>query len=233
LQGGCHFFIQEYNIHYLDFMVHDRRKIMAKNYIQNMLGQNERVVLVTRQHGFVLFSSIVAEIVVTFIVIAAITALTVANPLAAFGFLLALVPLAIMTWDILTWSNRQYIVTNRRVIQISGIFNKNVVDSSLEKVNDVKMSQSFFGRLFDYGDVEILTASETGDNLFKRIGDPVKFKTAMLNAKEKLGYEGTGAHAQRAESIPAQIAELDALRKQGIVTDEEFKAKKKELLAKM
>jgi uncharacterized membrane protein YdbT with pleckstrin-like domain len=208
-------------------------KNMAKNYIQNMLGQNERVVLVTRQHGFVLFSSIVAEIVVTFIVIAAITALTVSNPLAAFGFLLALVPLAIMTWDILTWSNRQYIVTNRRVIQISGIFNKNVIDSSLEKVNDVKMSQSFFGRLFDYGDVEILTASETGDNLFKRIGDPVKFKTAMLNAKEKLGYEGTGTHAQRAESIPAQIAELDALRKQGIVTDAEFQSKKKELLAKM
>jgi uncharacterized membrane protein YdbT with pleckstrin-like domain len=206
---------------------------MAKNYIQSMLGENERIVLVTRQHGFVLFSSIIAEIVVALIVLAAITAMTVANPLAAFGFLLILVPLAIMTWDILTWSNHQYVVTNRRVIQISGIFNKDVVDSSLEKVNDVKMTQTFFGRLFDYGDVEILTASETGDNLFKRIGDPVKFKTAMLNAKEKLGYEGTGSHAQRVESIPAQIVELDELRKQGILTDEEFKAKKKELLAKM
>ena len=206
---------------------------MAKTYIQNMLGENERIILVTRQHGFVLFSSIIAEIVVALIVLVAISALTVANPVAAFGFLLILVPLAIMTRDILAWTNRQYIVTNRRVIQISGIFNKDVFDSSLEKVNDVKMTQSFFGRLFDYGDVEIMTASETGDNLFKRIGDPVKFKTAMLNAKEKLGYEGTGSHAQRAESIPAQIAELDELRKQGILTDEEFKAKKKELLAKM
>jgi uncharacterized membrane protein YdbT with pleckstrin-like domain len=206
---------------------------MAKNYIQNMLGENERIILVTRQHGFVLFSSIVAEVVVTLIV--AISALTtMVNLVAAFGFLLALIPIAIMARDILVWSNHQYIVTNRRVIQISGIFNKDVVDSSLEKVNDVKMTQSFFGRLFDYGDVEILTASETGDNLFKRIGDPVKFKTAMLNAKEKLGYEGTGGtHAQRAESIPAQIAELDELRKQGILTDEEFKGKKKELLAKM
>ena len=206
---------------------------MAKTYIQNMLGENERVLLVTRQHGFVLFSSIVAEIVVTLIVIASFIVMTLTNPVAAFGFLLALVPLAIMTRDILAWNNHQYIVTNRRVIQISGIINKDVVDSSLEKVNDVKMTQSFFGRLFDYGDVEIMTASETGDNLFKRIGDPVKFKTAMLNAKEKLGYEGTGAHAQRSVSIPAQIAELDELRKQGIVTDEEFKAKKKELLAKM
>jgi uncharacterized membrane protein YdbT with pleckstrin-like domain len=206
---------------------------MAKTYIENMLGENERIVLVTRQHGFVLFSSIIAEIVVALIVLVALSALTMFNPLAAFGFLLILVPLAIMTRDILAWSNRQYIVTNRRVIQISGIFNKDVFDSSLEKVNDVKMTQSFFGRLFDYGDVEIMTASETGDNLFKRIGDPVKFKTAMLNAKEKLGYEGTGAHAQRAESIPEQIAELDKLRKQGIVTDAEFQAKKKELLAKM
>ncbi len=206
---------------------------MAKNYIENMLGENERIILITRQHGFVLFSSIVAEIVVTLIVIVSFITMTLANPLAAFGFLLALVPLAIMTRDILIWNNHQYIVTNRRVIQISGIINKNVVDSSLEKVNDVKMTQSFFGRLFDYGDVEIMTASETGVNLFKRIGDPVKFKTAMLNAKEKLGYEGTGNHAQRNESIPAQIAELDELRKQDIVTDEEFKAKKKELLAKM
>jgi len=207
---------------------------MAKTYVQNMLGENERIILVTRQHGFVLFSSIVAEIVVALIVLVAISALTMFNPLAAFGFLLILVPLGIMIWDILNWNNRQYIVTNRRVIQISGIFNKDVVDSSLEKVNDVKMNQSFFGRLFDYGDVEILTASEMGVNLFKRIGDPVKFKTAMLNAKEKLGYEGTGgSHAQHAESIPEQIAELDTLRKQGIITDAEFQAKKRELLAKM
>jgi uncharacterized membrane protein YdbT with pleckstrin-like domain len=207
---------------------------MAKTYIQNMLGENERVLLVTRQHGFVLFSSIIAEIVVTLVVIVAISVMTtLLNPLAAFGFLLALVPLAIMVRDILVWNNHQYIVTNRRVIQISGIFNKDVVDSSLEKVNDVKMTQSFFGRMFDYGDVEILTASEMGVNLFKRIGDPVKFKTAMLNAKEKLGFEGTGNHAQRAESIPAMIAELDELRKQGIVTEAEFQAKKKELLAKM
>jgi uncharacterized membrane protein YdbT with pleckstrin-like domain len=206
---------------------------MAKDYIQNMLGENERIILVTRQHGFVLFSSIVAEIVVTLIVIVSFITMTLANPLAAFGFLLALIPLAIMTRDILIWSNHKYIVTNRRVIQISGVINKAVIDSSLEKVTDIKMTQSFFGRLFDYGDVEILTASEIGVNLFKRIGNPIKFKTAMLNAKEKLGYEGAGAQTNRAENIPALIADLDNLRKQGIVTDEEFRTKKKELLAKM
>jgi len=233
LEGEAAAPLKEYNIQHPGFPVPERRKNMSKNYIQSMLGENERILMVTRQHGFVLFSSIIAEIVVTLIVIAAISAMTFMNPMVAFGYLLALVPLGIMLRDVLVWNNHEYIVTNRRVIQVSGVFNKDVVDSSLEKVNDVKMTQSFFGRLFDYGDVEILTASEIGVNLFKRIGNPVKFKTAMLNAKEKLGYEGTGPHPQRADSIPAQIAELDELRKQGIVTDAEFQAKKRELLAKM
>ena len=206
---------------------------MAKTYLQGMLGQNERILLATRQHWFVLFSNIVLEIVLTLVLIVGVTAATTVLPLAALGFVLVLVPLGGMLRDILVWSNREYIVTNRRVIQISGVFSKDVVDSSLEKVNDVKMSQSFLGRIFDYGDIEILTASEAGDNLFKRIGDPVKFKTAMLNAKEKMGYEGSSAQAQRADDIPAHIAKLDELRKQGIVTEAEFQAKKKELLAKM
>jgi uncharacterized membrane protein YdbT with pleckstrin-like domain len=206
---------------------------MAKDYIKSMLGENERILLITRQHWFVLFSAILAEITVSVLLIVVVGVATFYFPMALIGLVLVLLPLISMLRDILIWNNHEYLVTNRRVIQISGIFNKNVVDSSLEKVNDVKMTQTFFGRLFDYGDVEILTASEIGVNLFKRIGDPVKFKTAMLNAKEKLGYEGTGSHAQHTESIPAMIAELDELRKQGIVTDAEFQAKKKELLAKM
>ena len=206
---------------------------MAKNYIEGLLGENERILLVTRQHWFVLFSNILLEILLIVLLLLGITAALVVYPVAAAGYILVLVPLGGMLRDILIWSNREYIVTNRRVVQISGVFSKDVVDSSLEKVNDVKMSQSFFGRLFDYGDVEILTASEMGINLFKRIGDPVKFKTAMLNAKEKLGFEGGGAHIRLADDIPSQIAELDELRKKGIVTEAEFQAKKRELLAKM
>jgi hypothetical protein len=109
-----------------------------------------------------------------------------------------------------------------------------VVDSSLEKVNDVKMSQSFLGRMFGFGDIEILTASELGVNLFHEIGDPVGFKTAMLNAKERLGFDsevGIAAHASK--DIPTLIEELDELRKKGIISEAEFQRKKTELLQKM
>jgi uncharacterized membrane protein YdbT with pleckstrin-like domain len=206
---------------------------MAKDYIQRLLGENERIQLVTRQHWFVLFSNILLEILLIVLLVLGSSALTVIYPIASAGFILVLVPLIGMIRDILIWSNREYIVTNRRVIQISGVFDKNVVDSSLEKVNDVKMSQSFLGRMFDYGDIEILTASELGINLFRRIGEPIKFKTAMLNAKEELGFGEIGARPQAEEDIPTLIAKLDGLRKQNIISEAEFQKKKAELLAKL
>jgi uncharacterized membrane protein YdbT with pleckstrin-like domain len=118
-------------------------------------------------------------------------------------------------------------------MQIAGIFNKNVTDSSLEKVNDVKMEQSFWGRIFEFGDIEILTASELGANMFRTIGDPIHFKTAMLNAKEELEQYHARPGDQDDEDIPTLISRLDDLRKKGVITDIEFQQKKAELLAKM
>jgi uncharacterized membrane protein YdbT with pleckstrin-like domain len=210
---------------------------MAKDYLEEMLGNNERILLRARKHWSVLFGNIALEIVLIFALIVAIFVLLpiVAFPIAPLGFLLVLVPLIGMVRDFLVWYNRQYIVTNRRVIQTAGVFSKDVVDSSLEKVNDVKMSQSFWGRLFDYGDIEILTASEVGANVFRSIGEPIKFKTAMLNAKERLGFEGElGVQAvQTANDVPSLIARLDDLRQKGIISEAEFQLKKTELLSKM
>jgi uncharacterized membrane protein YdbT with pleckstrin-like domain len=209
---------------------------MAKTYIENLLGENERILLTSRQHWFILASSVVFEVIVILVIFGGTIAATFfsrgqALLIAIVGLLLLLIPIASMIHDILVWSHHQYIVTNWRVLQVSGIINKDVTDSSLEKVNDVKLTQSFFGRIFGYGDVEILTASELGVNAFKRIEDPIHFKTAMLNAKESLERRETPVKAL--PDIPGMISQLDTLRQQGILTDEEFQAKKKELLTKL
>ncbi len=206
---------------------------MAKNYLENLLGENEHVVLETHQHWFVLFNKIFLEIILIAIIVAAVIVGMTFSQLAIYGLILVLVPLVGLVRDVMIWQNNAFVVTNRRVIQISGVFSKEVVDSSLEKVNDVKLSQSFFGRMFDFGDVEILTASELGVNLFHEIANPVEFKTAMLNAKERLGFEEIGAVAHAVEDIPAMIEKLDGLRKRGILSEAEFQKKKAELLAKM
>lgn len=207
---------------------------MAKTYLEELLGENEKILLETHQHWFVLFGKIFLEIILIVIIIGGSLAAYPFYPMAIYGLILVLVPLIGMMNDILVWRNKAYIVTTHRVIQTAGVFSKDVVDSSLEKVNDVKLSQSFFGRLFGFGDIEILTASELGANLFHEINDPVGFKTAMLNAKERLGFDHeAGVEGHVASDIPSLIARLDDLRKKGIISEGEFQQKKAELLAKM
>jgi uncharacterized membrane protein YdbT with pleckstrin-like domain len=207
---------------------------MAKNYLDGLLGENEQILLETHQHWFVLFGKIFLEIFLIVLLIGGSLALSVVNSLAMYGLILVIVPVLGLLNDVMVWRNKAYIVTNRRVIQISGVFNKDVVDSSLEKVNDVKMSQSALGRMFGYGDIEILTASELGVNLFHQIADPIDFKTAMLNAKERMGFEEMGMEMHRGTTdIPTMIEKLDSLRKRGVLSEDEFQKKKAELLAKL
>jgi uncharacterized membrane protein YdbT with pleckstrin-like domain len=219
----------------------------AGHYLQSLLGEREKIILVTRHHWFVLARSIIFEVFLILVVFAATIAGTVAisSTGSAFefivpliGFLILLIPVTTGTRDVLEWTHHQYIITNLRVMQISGIFNKNVIDSSLDKVNDIKMSQSAFGRMFGYGDIEILTASELGVNLFKRIDNPVKFKSALINAKAYLEHAGEEAPevmapAESKEDIPAMISKLADLRTQGVLTETEFQQKKAELLSKL
>ncbi len=209
---------------------------MTDKYLDSLLGQNEEVVLTTRQHTFILLSAIAAEILVIGLILAGVTALTVmAVPLAPLGYLLLVLPIAKGSYDFLNWRQLQYVISNRRVIQISGIFSKSVTDSSLEKVTDVQMSQSALGRIFNYGDIEILTASELGANKFRRISNPIGFKTAMLDAKEKMGSgdETESGRASSSDDIPSIIAKLDGLRAKGVITEQEFQDKKRDLLKKM
>ena len=203
-------------------------------YLAKVLGQREDILLVTRHHWFVLMRAILVEGVMILTIIALVTVGLIFLPeyqWIPWLYLLLLIPLASLIWDVIKFGSHAFIVTNRRVIQIDGVINKNVIDSSLEKVNDVKMSQSFFGRIFNFGDIEIMTASELGINKFTTIANPIKFKTAMLNAKALL--ENNAQVVQSGPDIPTLIAQLDNLRKQGVLSEEEFQKKKAELLAKL
>jgi uncharacterized membrane protein YdbT with pleckstrin-like domain len=168
-----------------------------------------------------------------FILITLIWWIWLPNSLVPLAYLLLLLPLLSLGWNLLIWTNRQYIITDWRVIQISGVFSKEVTDSSLEKVNDVKLEQSFGGRLLDYGDLEILTASELGINKFTYVGQPIRLKTAMLNAKEKLEHGQTGLGPRSEVDIAGPIEQLDNLRGQGLLTEEEFQQQKAQVLAKL
>ena len=206
------------------------------SYLKNMLGENEQIVFVTRQHWLVLLGQILAKSVL-FLGLAILITLIwriwlPQSLLVPLAYLLLLLPLLGLLQNVIIWTSQQYIVTDWRVIQISGVFSKEVTDSSLEKVNDVKLDQSFLGRLLDYGDLEILTASELGVNRFSYVGQPIHLKTAMLNAKDKLEH-GQAESGPRSEvDVAGPIEQLDDLRGQGLLTEEEFQQQKAQVLAR-
>jgi uncharacterized membrane protein YdbT with pleckstrin-like domain len=134
------------------------------------------------------------------------TAQTVVILALALACLIAFVKLFI---DYLVWQAEEYLVTNERVIKVWGIINKNLSDSSLDKVNDVEMYQSMFGRLWGYGTIKILTGNEAGANEYDYINNPNEFKKAMLDSKN--GFFGDASdlareeRAMRAQPQPAPI----------------------------
>jgi hypothetical protein len=157
------------------------------------------------------------------------------------AIVIAAVPLFEISRIFADWLNERYIITNRRVMEIKGIINKHVRDSALEKVNDVDLKQSMVGRILGYGTVQIITGSDIGVNMFNRISNPVRFKREMLNAKEGLHisrtdepqFEPSEPVDADIPDIPDLIAELDELRQKGIITEDEFQTKKKELLERL
>jgi uncharacterized membrane protein YdbT with pleckstrin-like domain len=225
--------MQEYKPAYIA----DKEIRMEDTYLKQLLGEREKILLVTHQHWFILLRNILFEIlliIATLVAVTLVMLIWMPQPIAALGYILLIIPLISLTKDVMVWNSHKYVVTNMRVIQVFGVFNKNVTDSSLEKVNDVKMEQSAIGRMANFGDIEILTASELGINRFTFIGDPVRFKTAMLNAKfdlEQTNLSRVNSHP--AMDIPMLINQLDDLRKRSLITEAEFQEKKAHLLARL
>lgn len=161
-------------------------------YLRKILSPGETVLEITRQHGIFLFGRLSLWLLAVAVIFGFVSFLASRSGDGApmIGIVLAILPLLVIWWQWLEWANHAYVLTNRRVIQMHGVLSKAVVDSLLEKLNDIKTDQSLLGRMFDYGDVSLLTANSEGDNIFRNIKGPITFKTRMLEAKQALESQG-------------------------------------------
>jgi membrane protein YdbS with pleckstrin-like domain len=261
------------------------------SYAKNLLSRGEEVVFESRQHWFAILAQTWAFVIGAILAFAVLIWQTSGNewPLRGAIQIASLAVLLVsMAWiglKVWSWRNQEYLVTTRRLIKSEGIFNKAMSDSSLEKINDAHLTQSWLGRIFDFGTLDILTAAEQSAGIqdYEMLADPVRFKIAMLNQKEKLerpdlappprmqspssvpamqraepmppraGSDrvsevpmGTPAHSQppvaaaapttplsAADQLTATLESLAALRDKGLITPEEYEAKKRDLLERM
>ncbi|MBA2299496.1 MAG: PH domain-containing protein [Chloroflexi bacterium] len=181
------------------------------SYADGLLSTGERIAHREKQHWFVFVwgAKLAVGAIILGLVLLFLSQSMAADQRTIVGFAVAALViggLAVLGWHILRYLNQEYLLTNRRVLQVAGVLNKTSTDSSLEKINDARLSQSVFGRIFGFGDLDILTAAETGVERFRMIRNPVGFKKAMLDAKHE--YERDVAGTGFAPSPPLRAAPI-------------------------
>ncbi len=238
-------------------------------YLDNLLASGEQPLRREHQHWFVIVAdaryAIYAWIGAVVLLVLNNVVLSGSN-LGGLQSIVGWIVLALVVggllyfgWQVLRWQNEEFIVTSRRVLQTEGVVNKRVVDSSLEKINDAILAQSVFGRIFGFGDLEILTASESGISRLRMLRQADDFKRTMLDAKHELELELSGARpmpspairaampsqappqpgsappqtAMSADDVTRTLANLADLRDRGAISADDYEAKKADLLKRL
>jgi Bacterial PH domain/Short C-terminal domain len=185
-------------------------------YADGLLSSGEVVLRRARQHWLALLLDSRRSVLLWILGIVALVAYVVFGPvnqtlgtalgiLAAALLVIGLLFFAIEYWE---WWAQDYLITNRRILKVEGIINKRSADSSLEKINDAVLTQDIFGRMFGYGDLDILTAADAAIDRYRMLSDAPGFKRQMMESKHQLemevSYRTPPAPPFRASEPPAQ-----------------------------
>lgn len=224
-------------------------------YADTLLADGERIVLRTRQHWFatVIDGRVPWAIFLAAVVLLLLRLQVSGNEVLALGLgylVLALLVISVLLLTRLYWAwyAQDYIVTNRRVLKVEGILNKRSADSSLEKINDAVLEQNLFGRIFGYGDLDILTAAEDSVDRYRMLDKASTFKKVMLDQKHTLESDMArmpsppmrapadprpAGRSMTSQEVSTALGELAGLRDRGAITAEDYEAKKQELLGRL
>jgi len=119
-----------------------------------------------------------------------------------------------------------FVLTNERVITRTGVIAKHAREIPLETINDVTFHQRVLERLVGAGDLIIESAGESGQDRFAKVRKPEHVQLEIYRASEaRKGLGRPGGH-----SLADELAKLADLRDKGVLTDEEFQARKRKLL---
>jgi uncharacterized membrane protein YdbT with pleckstrin-like domain len=172
------------------------------------------------------------------------------------SLVLVVIGVARVGFSYILWWVEDYAVTNQKVVKVAGLLSKRTSGAALEKINDVVMEQGPLGRMLGYGTLKVATASDTTDLVYETMRAPADFRRAMLD--QKVVFEQADAReiadAVRAsapapapstppstEPLPPQgpvepstedkLRSLAKMRDDGLITPEDYEAKKADLLA--
>ena len=204
-------------------------------YLETGLGVDERVKYKARMS----WASIVPTAIISAVVVA-IIGLTENSASSGMLVIVLMVCAVVAINAIVQICTTVLGFTNKKVLGKHGAISTKVMESPLNQINNVSVTSGLFGKLLGYGDVEFTSAS--GKYAFLRIAKPDDFRMALMEQIEGFNAENAQRQAQEIARHTAQaaqptqtsnydeIAKLKELLDQGAITQEDFDAKKKQLL---
>jgi len=172
---------------------------------------------------------------------------------------LILVAVAWIIYNVIVWRTAEFAITTQRVLRDEGLLSKRQSATMLTSVTDVNSDVGVIGRTLGYGDLRIYTQSgKAGEDVFNTIVAPLEFRNQIMERKiEAMGggpaapvapspapavappAAAPAATAPQAPPAASAVESADALSRladlhdRGAITDEEYEAKKAEILGRM
>ena len=135
-----------------DMMVqHDSSSRTVDKYLMSYEGR----VIAVRRHPAILLLPVVG-VVAGLIACAAISAVTG----MIWVWWLWLIAIGYLVWKVIAWSVDFFLVTEHRVMVVSGVLNRTVAMMPVDKVTDIALNRSIGGRILGYGEFEIESAGQ-------------------------------------------------------------------------
>jgi uncharacterized membrane protein YdbT with pleckstrin-like domain len=217
------------------------RYSLAVPYPEENLHPNEELVLDLHPHWWTITPSVLAlAVVVVFGVMALLNEWSELVQMVA-----AILIIANLIWFGLRYlqlMTTHFVLTSDRVIYRSGIIAKRGVEIPLESINAIRFSQKVWERALGLGDLKVDSASAEGVSEFENVRRPNMVQNEIYiqmeeNSNRKFDRVSAGINAlpgsAPAESITDQIDKLGELCARGVISEDEFQAKKNELLGRM
>ena len=78
-------------------------------------------------------------------------------------------------WAVLQWMGRLYVLTDMRIVRLSGVFNVEIFDCALRKVATTRLTRTFREKLWRLGSIEIVPADEScAPSVWQTVKKPVE-----------------------------------------------------------
>ncbi len=192
-------------------------------YVENNLGKDERILARVTHSKAAICGSVIKAVLVIGIMFALFFAIgllddslhSLGGVPSWFETFLAVIRVVVIAIGILcgidfilgcalTIKFNQLIVTNKRLLGRSGLISKKVTDMPLMKLDNIQVKNGFFGAIFHYGNLEIISAGtqrvvggNTVNNLkYPYIKNTEEFRRAVLAAIDKAKEEERWAQAE-------------------------------------